>query len=200
MTYRSQSTLRQGFTLIELLVVVAIIAVLAGLGFGAFKLAQDTARRAQAKSTLSDLVNASEQFYDAYNRLPLSDSQTTDELRKTDNELMSIMVGLESAIDENPRREAFFTGQKAKGKGRKAFSGLYRTKNEAFLYGPWKLKQEDEKLYRIIFDYDFDEEIEEQENVGSETIFGRRQIGYLLGKDGKAGPNGANADNIYSYK
>jgi len=203
MTYRSYTSPpahHRGFTLIELLVVVAIIAILAALGFGGFKLATDKAKEAQAKKTLSDLVMASDAFYDQYNYLPLNEGESTDVLRKSDNELMSILVGNESAQDQNPSLTKFFTAEKAKGKGQKAFAGLFQTDSEALLYGPWRLKNEDEKLYRIVYDYDYDEVIEEQEGVGTDRIRGRRQIAYLLGKDGKAGPGGANADNIYSYR
>jgi len=199
MTYHAYSTHRKGFTLIELLVVVAIIAVLASLGFGAFRMAQDKAKETTAKKALSDLIMASDGFYDSYNYLPLSSGETTDTLRKSDNDLMSVLVGLDSATDENPNKEKFFSGNRAKGRGTNAFNGLYQTNSEAFLYGPWKLSQEDEKFYRIVYDYDFDEEIRETENVGSDIIRGFRQIAYCLGKDGEAGPN-KNEDNVYSYK
>lgn len=200
MNYLTHSPSRKGFTLIELLIVVAIIAILAGLGFGAFKLARNAAKRAQATKTISDLIIASDAFYDNYNYLPLSSGENTDTIRKTDNELMAVLIGLDTGSASNPDLEQFFEGQRAKGKGTKSFGGLYQTNSEALLYGPWQQKQEDDKLYRIVYDYDFSNDIEEPEGIGNEIIRGYRQIAYLFGKDGKAGPGGANADNVYSYK
>lgn len=198
-TSSSLSALRRGFTLIELLVVISIVAVLAGLGFGGFKMAQDAAREASAKKTMSDLIMASDAFYDEYNYLPLSEGATSDTLQFSDNELMSVLTGKEQAASSNPKEVRFFNGQKAKGRGSSAYDGLYETDNEAVLYGPWRLKQENEKFYRVVYDYDYDDEIREQEGVGDEIIRGKRQIAYHLGKDGEAG-NDQNADNIYSYK
>ncbi len=197
--HRAHTSLRPGFTLIELLIVISIIALLAGLGFAGMQAARETARKASSKKAMADLIIGSDNFYDSYNYLPLSTDEDVDTLRKTDNELMAVLVGLEDAEDENPRLESFFTAQKAKGQRRNAFNGLYRTETEAILYGPWRLKNEDEKLYRIIYNYDFDDYIEETEDVGNERIYNRRQIAYILGRDGEAGGS-ANADNVYSYK
>jgi prepilin-type N-terminal cleavage/methylation domain-containing protein len=58
------------FTLIELLVVVAIIAILVGLLFPAFKAVQNQARSTQAKNDLTQIVNAVNAFYTDYGRYP----------------------------------------------------------------------------------------------------------------------------------
>jgi len=192
MTTITRAPSRRGFTLIELLVVIAIIAVLSTLSTAAYILARDKAKRVTATQTLATLMSASERFYDNYNYPPLSSGETADTVRITDNELMSVLMGLDGTT---PR---FFTGKRAQGSGSGAFNGVYRTDSEAYLYGPWRLKNEDEKFYRIVYDYNFDGEIKEPEGVGNATIYGH-QIGYLLGKDGKAGA-GYNQDNIYSYK
>jgi len=60
------------FTLIELLVVVAIIAILIGLLFPAFKAVQNQARSTQAKNDLMQIVNAVNAFYNDYGRYPVS--------------------------------------------------------------------------------------------------------------------------------
>jgi prepilin-type N-terminal cleavage/methylation domain-containing protein len=60
------------FTLIELLVVVAIIGILVGLLFPAFKAVQNQARSTQAKNDLTQIVNAVNAFYTDYGKYPTS--------------------------------------------------------------------------------------------------------------------------------
>src|SRR5947209_5875520 len=65
------------FTLIELLVVMAIIAILIGLLFPAFRAVQDQAKRTQAKNDLTQIVNAVNAFYTEYGKYPLVAADTT---------------------------------------------------------------------------------------------------------------------------
>src|SRR6266481_545365 len=65
-----------GFTLIELLIVIAIIAILIGLLFPAYKGVQDQAKRTQAKNDLTQIVTAVNAFYTEYGKYPTS--ATTD--------------------------------------------------------------------------------------------------------------------------
>ena len=64
--------LHRAFTLIELLVVMAIIAILIGLLFPAFRAVQDQAKRTQAKNDLTQIVNAVNAFYTDYGRYPIA--------------------------------------------------------------------------------------------------------------------------------
>jgi prepilin-type N-terminal cleavage/methylation domain-containing protein len=200
MTY-TKSTLsrRCGFTLVELLVVISIIAVLASLGFAGFNMAIQKAKKTSAKAAISSLVQACNDYYEDESQLPLNEGATADQERLSDNELMSILVGLESAREENPTGTSYFKYKKASGKGQTKYDGLDRNKSRAQLYGPWKNRQENDRFYRLMMDYDFDEEIDEPSNMGNETQFGQRVLVYHLGKDGEAGP-GKNQDNVYSYK
>ena len=68
----------RAFTLIELLVVMAIIAILIGLLFPAFRAVQDQAKRTQAKNDLTQIVNAVNAFYTDYGKYPLGAGITTD--------------------------------------------------------------------------------------------------------------------------
>jgi prepilin-type N-terminal cleavage/methylation domain-containing protein len=72
------ATRNPAFTLIELLVVVAIIAILVGLLFPAFKAVQNQARQTQAKNDLTQIVNAVSAFYTDYGKYPLPSGTTTD--------------------------------------------------------------------------------------------------------------------------
>src|ERR1043166_10248791 len=73
---RPPATHPRAFTLIELLVVVAIIGILVGLLFPAFKAVQNQARSSQAKNDLTQIVNAVNAFYTDYGKYPIS--TTTD--------------------------------------------------------------------------------------------------------------------------
>jgi prepilin-type N-terminal cleavage/methylation domain-containing protein len=67
---RPPATRNRAFTLIELLVVIAIIAILVGLLFPAFKGVQNQARQTQAKSDLTQIINAVNAFYTDYGKYP----------------------------------------------------------------------------------------------------------------------------------
>jgi prepilin-type N-terminal cleavage/methylation domain-containing protein len=71
------ATRNPAFTLIELLVVVAIIAILVGLLFPAFKAVQNQARQTQAKNDLTQIVNAANAFYTDYGKYPLVSGDAT---------------------------------------------------------------------------------------------------------------------------
>jgi len=68
---RPPATNPRAFTLIELLVVVAIIGILVGLLFPAFKAVQNQARSTQAKNDLTQIVNAVNAFYTDYGKYPV---------------------------------------------------------------------------------------------------------------------------------
>ncbi|MBA2586474.1 MAG: type II secretion system protein, partial [Chthoniobacterales bacterium] len=64
---RSQSA----FTLIELMVVIAIIVILMGLLFPAFRGVQDQAKKTQAKNDLTQIVTAVNAYYTEYGKYPV---------------------------------------------------------------------------------------------------------------------------------
>src|SRR5919201_2026691 len=73
---RSPTLRARAFTLIELLVVVAIIGILVGLLFPAFKAVQNQARSTQAKNDLTQIINAVNAFYTDYGKYPLVTADT----------------------------------------------------------------------------------------------------------------------------
>ena len=85
------------FTLIELLVVMAIIAILAGLGFGAVQGALNSSKRAQARNDVNQMAAAVKSYALEYGRLPES------------GEVVAALTG------DNPKKIVFFEAKSAKG-------------------------------------------------------------------------------------
>lgn len=75
---------RSGFTLIELLVVLAIVAILAGLGFTGAQKAMEAARRTQASVMMGNIKIAISSYQSDYSRLPIpADSAGADYVLST---------------------------------------------------------------------------------------------------------------------
>ncbi len=194
----SLSSKRRGFTLVELLVVIAIIAVLAALGFAGFNLAIQAAKKTSARTCMSQLIIASDDYYEAYQTLPLGSITNADEEKDTDNQLMSALLGMKSAEDENYKLESFFSFKAAKGKGQNAHDGLERTENRAELLGPWLNSQKSDRYFRVLYDYDYDGELREPQALGNEIKYDTKTLIYHKGKDGKIGGKN-DQDNVYSW-
>jgi len=196
---KSRSLSKKGFTLVELLVVVSIIAVLAGLGLSVASMARNKAAEATAQAAVRSLSDAIDLYYDKYDELPLSEGEQTDAEKRTDTELMAPLCGLEIARDENPYQISFFEFKAAKGAGNNRYNGLYRTQSEAQLFGPWRTQNVNDRYYQVVFDYDYDKEIQEPATLGNEIQYGPRYLIYSYGRDGRIGQE-YNVDNIYSWK
>ena len=194
----SSSFMRRGFTLVELLVVIAIIAVLASLGFGMYNKALETTKKTEATQCLGKLVMACDAFFEEYQALPMATTSAIDSEQVTDNRLMGPLLGQQGAQDENPKFQTFFTWKQAKGKGNSAYGGLERTENRAELLGPWFNPSKADRYYRIMFNYDYDNQLREPQALGNEIIWDRRVIAYHMGKDGKIGGKN-DSDNVYSW-
>lgn len=67
-----------GFTLLELLVVMAIIGILAAIGFGSYGTVQSKARDARRKSDLENVARALEMYYNDNKAYPAVGSFTWD--------------------------------------------------------------------------------------------------------------------------
>jgi prepilin-type N-terminal cleavage/methylation domain-containing protein len=97
-----------GFTLIELLIVIAIIAILIGLLFPAFKGVQDQAKRTQAKNDLTQIVTAVNAFYTEYGQYPLVTADTTYGPGGTaNNALFNVLRAIDTTND--PRQIVFIS-------------------------------------------------------------------------------------------
>lgn len=84
------------FTLIELLIVIAIIAILAGLGFGAVGGALQSAKKAEVRSMANQIKLALTSYYSEYGIFPTA-------LTTTDSAFLQAMTG-SSAVPTIPNR------------------------------------------------------------------------------------------------
>lgn len=202
MKYNKHLTSTQrGFTLIELLIVIGIIATLAGIGFAGFQVLIQNAKKTSAQACMGVLSTSCDDYFNQYNFLPDSanSSGSTDEEKLTDNTLMAALLGLQSAQNENFKLLTFFEFKDAKGKKNAAHDGLERTQTRAELLGPWLNASKEDRYYRVVLNYDYDDFITEPSAVGNEQIFDRQVLIYHLGKDGKSGGKN-NDDNVYSWE
>jgi len=114
---------RDAFTLIELLVVIAIIAILAGLAFPAIQGAMGSAKKAQARNEVAQLVAAVKAFQLEYGRLPVAVSGSADNTNASNKDIISALT---SSNTLNPRGIVFFEPKIAKGGKGGLTNGVYK--------------------------------------------------------------------------
>ena len=140
---------RHGFTLIEMLIVISIIVILAGLAFPAVNGAIDSARKAQAKSTVAQIAAAVSAYETEYGKLPSWGSSV---------DLAFVHILSAEDDDANPRKIVFLEASAwKKGKGGTNGNGYC---------DPW----DDSTPYSMALDSDYDNEIDVSPPSGSETI------------------------------
>lgn len=149
------------FTLIELLVVIAIIGILGGLMYPATTGALRRAERTHAENTAYNLKNAISAYFTEYRKYPVrSDDNNEESERRTDHELMDILLGADSQKQGNqalnPRAITFYTDKSAKPMG----DGKYRkginlsADGGGELWDPWG------EYYYVRMDLDYNNRIQ----------------------------------------
>jgi prepilin-type N-terminal cleavage/methylation domain-containing protein len=181
------------FTLIELLVVISIIAVLIGLAFPAFQGVQNSAKRAQVKNDLLQIVTSVNAYYTEYGKYPVgaSASAATDVTygAGTGNiALMRILMAKDAA--ENPRQIAFLSPPIAKEDGG---YGIYLNADgvpTSNFNSPWS-KPAAKVEYKIRIDADYDGQVVDPDQSSTKL-----PIGVIAWSPGK----NADVPKIYSHK
>ena len=195
-----------GFTLIELLIVIAIIAILIGLLFPAFKGVQDQAKRTQAKNDLTQIVTAVNAFYTEYGRYPVSSTITTDAYfgsgtapsgttsAGTNDVLFNELRAVSSAL--NTRQIVFISPPNVKD-GSNPRSGIGTTTSTGQYFDPWG------STYNVTIDTNYDNQLTNpytaDTGAGPATL---RQgaIGWSIGKDKTQGTNFSSSDDVISWQ
>jgi prepilin-type N-terminal cleavage/methylation domain-containing protein len=194
---------KSGFTLVELLVVIAIIVTLMAILIPIVGAAQRRAVKLKAKNTGTELVNAVNGYYNAYNILPANSPSPPSEDTEVESTepIMSVLAGIN--IDNMNRKETtFFNGEEADGASRaSAYGGLWQDSNSAELFDPWRKRAGQIRGYLMYIDYGYDEKLDNPFDPG--RVIARRVVVWSTGKDGKwkrgQPKSGVNEDNVYSW-
>ena len=187
------------FTVVELLVIIAVIIVLAGLLFPAFKGVRDQSKRVQAKNDLTQIVTAVNAFYSDYGVYPISG--TADKTvgpggsPATNESLLNALRGLDTTV--NPRQIVFLSPPDVKDKANpRSGIGTHPT-NAGQFFDPWG------KNYVIRLDGDYDSTVSNpygnNNGAGADPIR-LGVIAWSLGADGSLNLNFAGSDDVISWQ
>lgn len=161
------------------------------------KLQTERANIASAKTALTQLVLACEDYYEAYQQLPLGSKSSTDSSHSTitplsseepGSPLMAALLGLKSAEEENYKLTSFFAFKAANDKK----DGLSRFENGAELFDPWG------NPYHVMLDYDYDKEL--RLPLDNQIYYDTKVLAWSPGPDGQSGTPETNKDNINSWQ
>jgi prepilin-type N-terminal cleavage/methylation domain-containing protein len=188
-----------GFTLIELLVVISIIAILAALAFPAVNGALNSARKAQAKNDVQQIVAAVKAFQAEYGRMPslivgqpsnvMDDSEGGGSDPAKHKEILDHLMGVDRTF--NTKGIVFLEPKTTSGT-----KGGYNSSTGIF-YDPWGTS------YFIKLDTNYDGKIEFYGNGSVANVFGS-SLAVSVGPDKEIGnpflPSGKGKDDICSFK
>lgn len=185
---------KHAFTLIELLIVIAIIAILVGLLFPAFKAVQNQARQVQAKNDLTQIVNAVNAFYTDYGKYPLAtDDSTISNNADLFYTLRAVSAGANLNNAVNPRQVVFINPPNVKTTASPR-SGIG---SDGQYYDPWGTP------YRLKIDGDYNNQIANPYTADTGAGPATLNIGVIawsFGKDATQGTNFSNSDDVISWQ
>ena len=187
---------------------MAIIAILIGLLFPAFRAVQDQAKRTQAKNDLTQIVNAVNAFYTDYGKYPLPSGTTTDYLygpggSATNAALFNELRAVSNTL--NTRQIVFISPPYVKDPANpRSGIGTPTGTGPGQFFDPWG------RAYDVEIDGDYTNKIEANPYT-ADTGAGPAAltiglIAWSGGKDAKAPPDGGatttfnNSDDVISWQ
>ena len=205
------------FTLLELLVVISIIAVLAGILLPVTSSVMDSARKTEAKSTVSQICTAVKSFQTDYGVYPNPDNLSRDVTWKSDtnDKLFAILRATDVATNSvNTRRVVYFEGKDAKNSNnpKSGFATVNKTNtvnktsytvNVGALVDPWGagycVRCDSGYTDAVVHPYSNDAD-GANDAAGDTGVIRSGVIAWSYGKDGVKGNNGsAGASPNYTY-
>jgi type II secretory pathway pseudopilin PulG len=197
-----------------LLVVIAIIAILVGLLFPAFKAVQNQARQVQTKNDLTQIVNAVNAYYTEYGRYPLGITADTTYgpggAPNTNETLFTELRGCTAATGScpgaatsNARQIVFISPPDVKNSASPRSGIGIATVNKGQYFDPWG------NNYVIRIDGDYTNQVANPytANAGATPNLQIGVIAWSLGSDGSGPPavtgdknTGVFADDVISWQ
>ena len=191
--------------------VIAIIAILVGLLFPAFKAVQNQARSTQAKNDLTQIVNAVNAFYTDYGKYPISTTVDTTfgpgGIPATNETLFTELRGCTAAAGScpaaaaiNTRQIVFISPLDVKDPANPRSGIGTATANKGQYFDPWG------NNYVVRIDGDYNNQVANpySANAGATPNLQIGVIAWSLGSDGAGGSGDKNAgtaaDDVISWQ
>ena len=181
---KNQSIRRsRGFTLVELLIVIAIIMVLAALGFAGVSVAMKRAKTVQSLNLATNLAQAITNFVDEYGALPAA-AATSAPLNTGSGEgvtLLRVLLAQETGNTILNTRGIRFLEPKSANKRKGGID--YGTGGGAVALGMYDAWGEP---YYVAFDDDYNDEITNPNRIGASDqpiLRGLKAVVYSAGAD-----------------
>ena len=172
----------RGFTLVEILIVIAIIMVLASLGFQGVSLALKKAKTVQSLNIATNLSQAIQSYYDDYGSLPIaSPTASPVDINSADGLiLLKTVLSQESPVVFNTKGIIYFSAKTAKGRKAGIDYGTGSGTEALGLYDAWG------EPFFVAFDHDYNDEIDNPIRFATTEpaiIRGTKAIVYSKGAD-----------------
>ncbi len=192
-----------GFTLIELMVVIAIIIVLIGLLFPAFRGVQDQAKRTQAKNDVTQIVTAVNAFYTEYGKYPVA---TDDSTLANNSEVLYTLRAVSGGVANlgnaaNPRKIVFISPPMVKDTANPR-SGIGSDGN---YYDPWGpvVGKAGSGIYHLVINGTYDNDLANPFTADTGAGPAALKLGVIawsLGNDGTQGTDFKASDDVISWQ